>query len=258
MMKRCGTRDRGDVRIVWASFHRGLRESATMTAIVLGITMAGFGALAWSNDIGLLLTFLSTALIWALPGQLVLVESITRSVPLYAVVIGVGVANARFAPMCMAIAPHLIRLDAGLLKRAGIAQMMTATTWLAAMRNFPTMRDEEKVPYFTGFASANFIGCLIGTYIGYAFARSMPEEIVLGLVFLTPTFFTMQFACVKDRLSAIAIFCGVAIGPFLISSVPVWGLTLAGVLGGTLAIVLDTAVRRFESQRRTEGGDKQP
>ena len=75
--------------------------------MVLGAGYLGFGALANGGQFPLWAALLSTVTIFALPGQLAMLEmSIAGSVPVM-IVVTVGLTAARFLPMTVALLPVL-------------------------------------------------------------------------------------------------------------------------------------------------------
>ena len=66
------------------AWYAGFREAFGAPAWVLGVGFIGFGSLAQSQGLSMLHAALSTVTIWALPGQLILVEMHTLGAPLAA------------------------------------------------------------------------------------------------------------------------------------------------------------------------------
>src|SRR5438105_3689772 len=72
-----------------SAFREGLLDALGIPAMVLAAGYIGFGALAASNGLSFAGTLLSTLLIWALPGQLILAEMHTLGAPFFAVLLSV-------------------------------------------------------------------------------------------------------------------------------------------------------------------------
>ena len=66
---------------------------------MLGVGYIGYGSLAQSHGFSLLETAVSTISIWALPGQLILVEMQAGGAPFVAIVFAVAFSASRFLPM---------------------------------------------------------------------------------------------------------------------------------------------------------------
>jgi len=67
----------------------------------------GFGALAAAHDIPLAVAVASTAVLWALPAQIVFVEMQSLGAPLAALVLAVMLSSARFLPMTVMLMPEM-------------------------------------------------------------------------------------------------------------------------------------------------------
>jgi len=218
-----------------------------MPALVLGASMTGFGSLARENGIDIFVTVVATLGIWGLPGQMVMVEMMAVGAPLFAVALGVGVANARFLPMTLAIAPYLSDWKAGWLRRLAFAQFVTLTPWVAALRWFPEMPVRERMPYYMGYTVVCLASATGGTVLGHVLAGELPAPLVMSLVFLSPAFFFMVFVDVRHRHGVIALVLGAGVGPMLHTWSPEWGLPLTGLIAGTAAFGIDAWLRRKEA-----------
>ncbi|MDF2096925.1 AzlC family ABC transporter permease [Aquibaculum arenosum] len=225
---------------------QGMREAGGTPAAVLGAGYIGFGALARDADFSLLLSLVSTFAIWALPGQIALIELYNLGTAAPALILAVMLTAARFFPMTASLLPSLRhpRWRAPHYYLAG--HLVAMTGWAVAMRRFPQMRRVERLPYFLGFTVLLWLACAAGTIIGYQLSYLFTDLVTLGLVFLNPMYFFLVLCGeTRSRLGVTALLCGAIAGPLLHLLVPEWSLILAGVLGGTLAfLLLETGQRR--------------
>ena len=76
----------------------GARDAFGVPAAVLGAGFIGYGALAAENGYSVWLTMIATASIWALPGQLILIELYALGASALAIVLAAVVSSARFLP----------------------------------------------------------------------------------------------------------------------------------------------------------------
>ncbi len=233
--------------VPWHAFRRALREAVGMPALVLGASMMGFGSLARESGIDVWVTVIATVGIWGLPGQMVMVEMMAAGAPLFAIGLGVGVANARFLPMTLAIAPYLSDWRAGVLRRLAFAQFVTLTPWVAALKWFPDMPKRERLPYYMGYTSACLASAVLGTILGHVLAGELPPPLVVSLVFLSPAFFFMVFVDVRHRHGIVALLLGAGLGPMLHTLSPDWGLPATGLIAGTAGFAIDAVLRRREA-----------
>src|SRR4051794_30809346 len=89
------------------AFRAGAREAFGAPALVLGIGYIGYGSLAQSHGFSPLDAVLSTPCIWALPGQLILVEMQAGGAPFLAIVLAVMFSASRFLPMMVTLLPQM-------------------------------------------------------------------------------------------------------------------------------------------------------
>ena len=220
-------------------------EALGVPAAVLGAGYIGFGALAFDADFSLALALFSTMTIWALPGQIALIELRELGTAAPALVLAVMLTSARFLPMAVTLLP-LLRHPAYRPWHYYLAGHFVAMTgWAVAIRRTPKLPLDQRLPYFLGFTITLWLACLAGTAAGYFASGSLSELITLGLVFLNPLYFILLLGGeVRHRQGVLALLCGAAAGPLMQLLTPQWGLLAAGILGGTAAFAIDRAWRR--------------
>lgn len=220
----------------------GAREALGAPAMVLFAGMVGFGALGRESGLGLWVTSVTSLLIYALPGQVVFVEMFAVGASGLAIFLAVSLTAARFLPMTLTLIPQVPRAHRGRFLYA-LVHLISMTTWASMMSTFPHLKPEERLPYFTGFGLVCWGVSVPGTVLGYLAAGHVPMSVTLGLVFLNPLFFLLLFAEVRQRASRLALLIGGMSGPLVHLAAPSWSLLLCGVVGGSVAFLLE---RRWE------------
>ena len=222
-----------------AAFRTGVRESLGVPGGVLAASYVGFGALAYSSAIPLWIVIASTITIWALPGQLVMVDTWQLGAPLIAIVLAVMLTNARFLPMTVTLMPVIRDRSHRTWVYYLAAQCVAMSSWIICMRRGPDMPAEERVAYLCGLAAGFIAIGVCASTVGYYIAGSIPGVMQIGMVFLAPVyFFVFLIVEVRTRLVAVALACGGIAGPLLYQITPQWSVLLAGFIGGTLAFWL--------------------
>lgn len=247
-MSTCNRPGNGFVSVAFVS---GFRDALGVPAAVIAAGMVGFGAFALEYGLNLWLALVCTAGIWALPGQIVLLEMYASGAPGYLTALAVMLTSARFLPMAMSLMP-VIRHPR--YSRASVyvaAQLISMTGWAWAMRSCVDIPHEKRFPYFVGFAAACWGAGVIATAVGYFMAGGFPEPLRLGFLFLAPVyFFVILIGDVRTALAAWALACGALAGPLIHMMSPQWSVLLAGLIGGTLAYLIQ---RRLRVHGRTSG-----
>jgi predicted branched-subunit amino acid permease len=207
--------------------------------LVLGVGYIGYGSLAQSHGFSLIETALSTIAIWALPGQLILVEMEAVGAPFAAIVFAVAFSASRFLPMAVTLIPHLRAPGTPSWRYYFAGQVLAMTSWAVAMRRFPDQRPEVRLPYFLGFAMTLWLCSLACTVFGHALAGTLPEPLRLAFIFANPLYFILILtASLRDRMGAVALACGAVAGPLLHLAWPSWSVVGGGVVGGSIAYLI--------------------
>lgn len=206
---------------------------------MLGVGYVGYGSLAQSHGFSLFETALSTVSIWALPGQLILVEMQAVGAPFLAIVFAVMFSASRFLPMAVTLIPHLRTPGVPPWRYYFAGQVLAMTSWAVAMRRFPEQTPAARLPYFLGFAMTLWLCSLACTLFGHSLAGALPAPLRLAFIFANPIYFILILtANLRERMGAIALVCGAIIGPALHLVWPAWSVVGGGVLGGSLAYLI--------------------
>lgn len=228
-----------------SSFLQGAKDATGIPALVLAAGYMGFGALAAGNGLTFAGTVLSTIFIWALPGQLILVEMHTLGAPFFAVLLSVMLSAVRFLPMTVVMMPLLREAPRPPSHYYAAAQLISMTGWAWVMARFPAILPERRFGYFFGFALTLMASASAATALGFLAGDILPPLAKLAFVFMSPIYFLLMLAgSASDALSRAAIFFGAIAGPLAHLVMPQWSVLAAGVLGGTLGYVAHRAWRR--------------
>ena len=219
-----------------AAFFAAARESIGVPSMVLAAGYLGFGALAYGSQFPLWAALLSTITIFALPGQLAMLEmSIAGSAPVM-IVITVALTAARFLPMTVALLPMLRSPDRPNWQIGAAVHLLAMTGWAASMRRCPELPQAQRLPWFVGFALTNWVACVVSTAVGYGLAESLPPLVRQGLVFVGPLYFVLILTGEsRTRHGVLALACGAMAGPLIYLAAPQWSVLLGGLIGGTVA-----------------------
>jgi predicted branched-subunit amino acid permease len=222
-----------------SAFGEGVREAAAIPAAVLIAGYLGFGALAASHDIPFAVAVASTALVWALPGQIIFVEMHTLAAPVVAVVLAVMLSSARFLPMTVMLMPEMRAPGQRPWKLYVAAQLLSLSGWTMAVARFPDIPRARRLAWFYGFTLVLMASAATGTAAGYLGADRLPPLARLALVFMVPMYYLLILTgAVRERIAAVGLACGAAAGPLAYLATPQWSVPLGGLAGGTVAYLL--------------------
>ncbi len=218
-----------------------------MPGLVLFCSFLGFGSLVRGSGIGLTAGMVSSLTVWGLPGQIAMIELYGVGASLAVNSMAVWLTNTRLMPMVITLVPHLTRARPG-WRHYLIAHLIALTTWAVALNRVPNLPPEQRFSWFFGFSVVLWGLSLIGTAAGFVLSGTLPEPVVLGLVFINPCYFLLLFLVeFRPRSRVLALALGGLAGPLLHLVDPDWGLLVTGLGGGTAAFLLDRLLRRREA-----------
>lgn len=230
------------------AFWRGIRDALGAPVLVLFAGMVGFGAMGRTHGFDPWVAGLTSLLMFALPGQVVMLEMLISGSSWLAIGFAVSLTSTRFITMVVTLFPQLHRRDRNPLLYVWV-HLLAMTAWAMSMREFPRMARHHRLSYFMGIALPCWLISMPGTVLGYFVAGSVPAAVTLGLVFINPLFFLLTFTEVKPWGNRLAIGLGCVLGPLFFLLDPDSSLLLTGLVAGTLAYVVD---RRWLRPRPVE------
>jgi predicted branched-subunit amino acid permease len=216
------------------AFWSGIREALGAPVLVLFAGMVGFGAMGHTHGFDAWMTGLTSLLMFALPGQVVMLEMFISGSSLLAIGFAVTLTSTRFVTMVVTLFPQLHRRDRNPLLYLWV-HMLAMTAWAVSMREFPSIAAKHRLSYFIGLALPCWLISPLGTVLGYFVAGWVPEPVTLSLVFINPLFFLLTFTEVKPWVNRIAIGLGCVLGPVFYLWDADSSLLMTGLVGGSLA-----------------------
>ena len=225
---------------------KGAKDAFGAPAAILFAGMLGFGAMGQANGLDIWVTSATSFFMFALPGQVVLVEMLVLSASGVTIAVAVSLTATRFFTMCLTLFPQFPEKQRSSFYYL-VVHFVAMTAWAVSMRDFPKMKPEDRLSYFTGFAFVCWAVSTPATVLGYMVAGQVPSYINLGLVFINPLFFLLTFTEVKPRANRMAILLGGPIGLLSYLWFPDYSLLIAGLFGGTIAYMVDKHFRNRQN-----------
>ncbi len=228
----------------------GIIEALGVPAAVLGAGFLGYGSLVADAGYSVWMMLMATFAIWALPGQLVLLEMAGGGAALTATVFAVSLSAARFLPMTLTLMVLMRERSGGrrLWHFLVAAQLVSMTTWAVAMQRFsdphPKTATEHALRtdiaarwyYFVGFSTLCISAAAICGVIGVLLIGALPPLARFGLALLTPLYFFVTLVGeARSRMQVLALLGGAISALVLQTLSSNWSLLGAGLIGGTIA-----------------------
>jgi predicted branched-subunit amino acid permease len=158
------------------AFWQGIRDALGAPVLVLFAGMVGFGAMGRTHGFDAWMTGLTSLLMFALPGQVVMLEMFISGSSLLAIGFAVTLTSTRFVTMVVTLFPQLHRRDRNPLLYLWV-HMLAMTAWAVSMREFPNMSPKYRLSYFIGLGLPCWMVALPGTVLGYLAAGWVPASV---------------------------------------------------------------------------------
>ena len=205
-------------------------------AIALGCCFIAIGALLKNIGFNIQESIFSTMIIYALPGSLVMAESILIGASLLSIFIAVWFVNARLYPMAVSLFPLMIDESQPKWKYYLSCHFIAVSAWLIMKSNYETIEKKDRVDFWIGIGSATWSVAVLATIIGFYLSDYLNKDMLMGLAILNPIYFTcMMVGAMKTIQISLSVILGAILGPFFYFFSPEWSILLGGLVAGTVA-----------------------
>ena len=205
-------------------------------AIALGCCFIAIGALLKNLGFNIQESIFSTVLTYALPGSLVMAESMLIGASLLNIFLAVWIVNARLYPMAVSLFPLMMHKSQPKWKYYFSCHFIAISAWLIMKSNYKNIPKKHRIDYWIGIGSATVSVSVIGTFLGFSFSEHLNKDMMLGLAILNPVYFLcMMIGASKTIPVTLSVLFGTILGPIIYLLSPEWSILLAGLIGGTIA-----------------------
>jgi predicted branched-subunit amino acid permease len=223
----------------WRAAWRGARETSLLPAAILFASFLGFGTLTNQTGFTWLDTMVMSAFIFALPGQVVLVDEMMRGASLVGAALAVTATGVRLLPMTVALMPMVRDDRVPKWMELVLAHFVAVTVWIESMRRGPDVPRHLRAAYMLGIAGQLVSSALAGVTAGYLIAAQVPVLIAAALLFVTPLYFLLgMLSSSRKATTFLPISAGLTLGPLFHIYVPSLDLLLTGLVGGTASFLV--------------------
>ena len=208
-------------------------------AIALGCCFIAIGALLKNIGFNIQESIFSTMIIYALPGSLVMAESILIGASLLSIFIAVWFVNARLYPMAVSLFPLMMDENQPKWKYYLSCHFIAVSAWLIMKSNYETVEKKNRVDFWIGIGSATWSVAVIATIIGFYLSDHLNKDMLMGLAILNPIYFTcMMVGAMKTLQVILSVTLGATLGPIFYFLSPEWSILLGGLIAGTVAFLI--------------------
>ena len=208
-------------------------------AIALGCCFIAIGALLKNIGFNIQESIFSTMIIYALPGSLVMAESILIGASLFSIFIAVWFVNARLYPMAVSLFPLMMHDDQPKWKYYLSCHFIAVSAWLIMKSNYENIEKKDRVDFWIGIGSATWSVAVLATVLGFYISDHLNKDMLMGLAILNPIYFTcMMVGAMKTIQVSLSVILGAVLGPVFYFFSPEWSILLGGLLAGTFAFFI--------------------
>jgi predicted branched-subunit amino acid permease len=205
-------------------------------AIALGCCFIAIGALLKNIGFNIQESIFSTMLIYALPGSLVMAESILVGASLLNIFIAVLFVNTRLYPMSVSLFPLMMDKSQPKWKYYLSCHFIAVSAWLIMKSNYETIKKKDRVDFWIGIGSATWSVAVISTALGFYLSDYLNKDMLMGLAILNPIYFTcMMVGAMKTIQITLSVILGAILGPVFYFFSPEWSILFAGLIAGSIA-----------------------
>ena len=207
--------------------------------IALGASFIAIGALLKNIGFTMQESIFSSFLIYALPGSLVLAESMIISASLLNIFLAVWLVNARLYPMTVSLMPLVIDKNQPRWKYYLSCHFVAVSSWLIMKSNYKKIDKKYRIDFWIGIGTATWLIAIFATIIGYFSANFLNKDMMIGLAIVNPIYFLCAMVGVmKSKSITSAIILGAIFGPVFYFISPEWCILFGGVIAGTIAFII--------------------
>ena len=222
-------------------FFEGLKslKGVRSPAIPLAACFIALGALLKDAGLNLQQSAASSLFTYALPGQLVMAESLLLGASIINIFIAVWLVNFRLYPMTVSLFPLLEHKSQPKWKYYLSCHFLAVTSWLIAKESYKNINKRYRIDFWIGIGTGTISVAILTTIFGYLSADYLNKNVMIGLAIVNPVyFFCMMISAMKNLSISVAIICGTILGPAIYLFSAEWSLLFAGLISGTIAFLI--------------------
>ena len=222
-------------------FFRGFKSilKPDSPAIALGCCFIAIGALLKNLGFNIQESVFSTMLTYALPGSLVMAESLLVGASLLNIFLAVWFVNARLYPMAVSLFPLMMHKSQPKWKYYFSCHFIAVSAWLIMKSNYKDIEKKNRIDFWIGIGTATWSVAIFSTVIGYVASDFLNKDILIGLAIINPIYFIcMMIGAMKTFQISLSVILGTILGPAFYFLSPEWCILFGGFIAGSIAFLL--------------------
>jgi len=219
-------------------FFRGFKsiKGLDSPAFALGASFVAIGALLKNLGFSIQESIFSTFLTYALPGSLVMAESLLVGASLVNIFLAVWLVNARLYPMTVSLMPLLMDKSQPRWKYYISCHFIAVSAWLIMKSKHQSINRKYRIDFWIGIGTATWSVAIVSTVIGYLASDYLNKDMMIGLAIVNPVYFMcMLVGAMKTIEVSLSVILGTILGPLFYFLSPEWSILYGGFTAGTIA-----------------------
>ena len=208
-------------------------------AIALGCCFIAIGVLLKNLGFSIQESIFSTLLTYALPGSLVMAESLLVGASLINIFLAVWLVNTRLYPMTVSLMPLLMHKSQPRWKYYLSCHFIAVSAWLIMKSSYQSVEKKHRIDFWIGIGTATWTVAIIGTIIGFLASDYLNKDIMIGLAIVNPVYFMcMMVGAMKTIQVSLSVILGAVLGPLFFFISPEWSILFGGLVAGSIAFFI--------------------
>ena len=223
------------------AFFTGLKslKGARSPALPLAACFVALGALLKDAGFNIQQSAASSFFTYALPGQLVMAESLLLGASIVNIFLAVWLVNFRLYPMTVSLFPLLEHKSQPKWKYYLSCHFIAVSAWLIMKNNYEVVNKKNRIDFWIGIGTATWCVAILGTIIGYYASDYLNKDMMIGLAIVNPVYFScMMVGSMKNLQVSLSIILGAILGPLFFFMSPEWSILYGGFIAGTIAFFI--------------------
>ena len=221
-------------------FFQGLKslKGSRSPAIPLAACFIALGALLKDAGFNIQQSAASSLFTYALPGQLVMAESLLVGASVINIFIAVWLVNFRLYPMTVSLFPLLNHASQPKWKYYLSCHFLAVSSWLIAKDSYKKINKKNRIDFWIGIGTGTWTTAILMTVVGFLMSDYLNKDMMIGLAIVNPVyFFCMMIGAMKNLSISIAVVGGTILGPAVYLFSAEWAILFAGIIAGTIAFL---------------------
>ena len=195
-------------------FIQGLKslKGSRSPAIPLAACFIALGALLKDAGFNIQQSAASSFFTYALPGQLVMAESLLVGASIINIFIAVWLVNFRLYPMTVSLFPLLEHKSQPKWKYYFSCHFLAVSSWLIGKDSYKYISKIHSIVFWIGVGIGTWTTAVLMTVVGYLSADYLNKDMLIGLAIVNPVyFFCMMIGAMKDLSISISVILGLSL-----------------------------------------------